>query len=180
MAATLSKKIAFRILRAIGAATWPPLQPRSMRTTTTTSGSLAGANAANHAWSSPREAFELAIIGAVPDLPTAPDLGMGQEARLLVPQLDPGRMTEAERTRILRDGGAAVLEPTLIEEDVAGLDHRPVQVNRAVATFLPVLERPRPEMELAAAVDPVEGRQRPLLEPGRRDHDLEPGARGVL
>src|SRR4029453_5675780 len=68
-AAIFSKKIAFKILRAIGAATWPPLPPRSTITTTTTSGAFAGANAANHAWSWPFSGFDLAIICAVPVFP---------------------------------------------------------------------------------------------------------------
>src|SRR2546422_181259 len=58
IAATFSKKIAFRIFRAIGAATSPPRPPRSASTTTTTSGSFTGANAANHAVSWPSAAFD--------------------------------------------------------------------------------------------------------------------------
>ena len=42
-------KMALRTFRAIGAATWPPLPPRSTSTMTTASGSLTGANEANQA-----------------------------------------------------------------------------------------------------------------------------------
>ena len=50
----------------MGAATWPPLPPRSTSTTTTTCGSSAGAKEANQAWSCPLAAIALgdALRGA--------------------------------------------------------------------------------------------------------------------
>src|SRR5207253_3183869 len=76
IAATLSKKIAFRIFRAIGAATSPPLPPCSTSTTTTTSGFFTGANAANQAWSWPSVAFDFPMICAVPVLPAMSSPGI--------------------------------------------------------------------------------------------------------
>src|SRR5439155_967997 len=76
IAATFSKKIAFRIFRAIGAATSPPRPPRSTSTTTTTSGSFTGANAANQAVSWPSAAFDFPTSCAVPVLPAMSSPGM--------------------------------------------------------------------------------------------------------
>ena len=49
--ATFSRKMAWKIWRAMGAATDPPWPPPSTNTTTTTCGSLTGAKEANQAWS---------------------------------------------------------------------------------------------------------------------------------
>ena len=119
-------------------------------------------------------------VAALPELAASLDLGDGQEARLLALQIHSGDTPEAERARILRDRGAPDLESGLIEEDVAGLDHRPVEVDRAVAALLPVLEGPGAQVELPATVHAVEGRERPLLQACRRHHDLEDRARRVL
>ena len=46
--------------------------------------------------------------------------------------------------------------------------------------LLPVAEDAAAEGELALAVDPVRGREGALLQPGRREHHLEDGARRIL
>src|SRR5439155_1279896 len=157
IAATRSKKIAFRIFRAIGAATSPPLPPCSTSTTTTTSGFFTGANAANQAWSWPSVAFDFPMICAVPVLPAMSSPGTRNQAVLLALELDPGRRAEAEGARVAHERHAADLQARLVEEDVARLHDRALEVDRAVAALLPVFERRGAQMELAGALGPVGG-----------------------
>src|SRR6266446_5372243 len=117
-------------------------------------------------------------VTALPGLP-AP-LGLRDQAELLAPELHARRGSEAEGTRVLRDRRAADLEPGLVVEDVAGLGERLLEIDAAVSAFLPVLERPRAQMELAVAVHAVHRGDRGFLQAGRGHDDLEDGARGVL
>src|SRR3989441_5869804 len=68
----------------------------------------------------------------------------------------------------------------ILEEDVARLHDRALQVDRAVAALLPVPERLRAQLELAGTVGRLARRERALLQAGRRDEDLEDGGRRVL
>src|SRR5688500_14817283 len=108
------------------------------------------------------------------------DLGLGDEADLLAAEIETGGRAEAEGLRVLRDHRADDLEPRLVEEDVAGMNHRAVHVDGAVAFLLPVEERPRAEVELAGAVRPVGRRDGALLQAGGGHHDLEDRPRRVL
>src|SRR5213079_512365 len=102
------------------------------------------------------------------------------QAELLTLELDPGRSAEAEGAGVARDGRATDLQARLVEEDVARLHDRALEVDRAVAALLPVFERRGAQMELAGALGPVGGRERALLERRGRDEDLEDGGRRVL
>src|SRR5213594_2120079 len=117
-------------------------------------------------------------VTALPRFP-AP-LGLRDQAEFLAPELDPRCCPEAEGARVFRDGGASDLEPGLVVEDVAGLGQRALEIDAAVSTLLPVLERPRSQMELTVAVHAIHRGQRGFLQPGRGHHDLEDGPRGVL
>src|SRR5207237_10064100 len=89
-------------------------------------------------------------------LTPARHVGFRAQAALLAGQVDSRRLAESERVRVLHDRRAADLQSSLVEEDVAGLRDRAVEIDRAVAAFLPVLERRRAQMKLAVAVGPVE------------------------
>src|SRR5207245_10408267 len=89
-------------------------------------------------------------------LTPARHLRFREEAALLAGQVDGRRLAESERVRVLHDRRAADLQSRLVEEDVAGLRDRMVEVDRAVAALLPVLERRCAQMKLAVAVGPVE------------------------
>src|SRR5919108_2552485 len=113
--------------------------------------------------------------------PAAPAaLRRRDEAELLGPEIDAGRLSEAERGRVLRDGGATDLEPGLIEEDVARVAHRIERVHGAVPFSFPVLERPRAQLELAVAVRAIRRCERLFLQARGGHDDLEDGARRVL
>src|SRR5438552_7809167 len=108
------------------------------------------------------------------------NLGMRNQTELLARKVDPGRRAEPELVGVPRDRRASYPEPGLVEENVAGLDDRTTEVDAAVATFLPVLEGPRAEMELAVAVRAVHRCQRAFLQARRGDDDLEDRPRRVL
>src|SRR2546426_6123411 len=107
-------------------------------------------------------------------------VGTRHQAVLLALELDPGRRAEAEGARVAHERHAADLQARLVEEDVARLHDRALEVDRAVAALLPVFERRGAQMELAGALGPVGGRERALLERRGRDEDLEDGGRRVL
>src|SRR2546430_16541398 len=90
---------------------------------------------------------------------------------------DPGRCAEAEGARVAHDGRAADLQARVVEEDVARLHDSALQVDRAVAALLPVPERLRAQLELAATVGRLARRERALRQAGGRDEDLEEGGR---
>src|SRR5262249_10794622 len=83
---------------------------------------------------------------------------------------------EPELARVLRDAVDAEPTPDLVEEHVAGLHDRPVQVHAAVATLLPAPEEVIPERDAAGAGDPGKRRDDALLEGAGRDGHLERGA----
>src|SRR3972149_4912509 len=120
----------------MGAATWPPLPPRSTRTTTTTSGSCAGAKEANQAWSCPLALSLLATLCAVPVLPAISTPGMRAAAPVppSLPTPDPAvgggshqaRPPQGRQEQLPRAGGhvdgaprlpaAAIAAPPAVEE----------------------------------------------------------------
>src|ERR1043166_5267255 len=107
-------------------------------------------------------------VTALPGLP-AP-LGLRNQAELLAPELHARRGSEAEGARVLRDRRAADLEPGLVVVDIAGLGERLLEIDAAVSAFLPVLERPRAQMELAVAVHAVHRGDRGFLQEIGRAH----------
>src|SRR6185503_6737402 len=98
-----------------------------------------------------------------PALPAA--LGGRDQSRFLTGQVHAGGAPEPEGASVAGDGLGPHLEPVLIEEDVARLDHRAPQVHVTVTAGLPVLPRPSAGGVLAVAVDPVHRREAAFLQP---------------
>src|SRR6185295_16463728 len=95
-------------------------------------------------------------------------LGMRDQAGLLATEIDAGGRAEAEGLRPLGDRRRPDLETGRVEVDVARVADPLDEIDAAVPLLLPVAECPRAEVELAVALHPIAGRERPLLETGCR------------
>src|SRR5207237_9342022 len=84
-----------------------------------------------------------------------------------------GRAAEPETVGVLGDAVGAESASHLIEEDVARLDDRPVEVHAAVAALLPAAEEVIAERDAARAGHAGERGHDALLERPGRDGDLE-------
>ena len=94
----------------------------------------------------------------------------------LVRQLDVERGAEAERVRGGGDRLHAGATRHLVEEHVAGELDAAMQVERAMAVLGPAMEARAADIDIAAAVDPVAGRERAGLQRRHRHRRLEGGA----
>src|SRR5262249_39833864 len=98
---------------------------------------------------------------------------VGNGPGLLVLEPDAGRESEPEAVRVLRDRIDAQPLAHGVEEDVARLDDRRVEVDRPMPPRPPAAEEVVAERDAAAARKARGWRRRPAFECRGRDRDLE-------